>query len=264
MRATVLESFEGRSVVLAEDGLFYSIEGSYRTGEMIEYAESTDAGRYALRRKALLQKAAAAAACLVLLLSGAVYSYQNLMVYADVTLGGAMPVKCSLNRKNEVIRIEAVSEAGDDLAEDMNENGLKGRNIETVIEYAEKYIETHADDTADHKTTITVECRNETEKKRMEESLNQKYGGDDESGREKASGRDSGENSSGKETLNGPAGNNAGTGGSMDKSEKDPAEEEPPERGKNVGTDNVIDPDPPENGGAQNDEPHGDQPKDDK
>lgn len=263
MKATVLESSERRSVVLAEDGLFYSIEGSYQTGEIIEYTENADAGRYALRRKALLRKAAAVVACLVLLISGAIYSYQNLMVYADVTLDGAMPVKYSLNRKNEVIRIEAVNEAGDALAEDMIENGMKGKTVETAIEYAEKYIEAHSDDADEQKTTITVDCQNETEKNRMEESLNQKYGGADENRREKDSGIDFDNDPSEKGALKEPAGNNAGTDDVGNKSGKEPAgnETQALERGNGAGTDDTKAPGPPDNGGRQNDRPHDDPPK---
>lgn len=232
MKATVLGYSEGRSVVLAEDGLFYSIEGSYQTGEIIEYTEKAAMDRYASRRKALIKKAAAIAACFVMLLSGAFYSYQNLIVYADVTLDGVMPVKYILNRKNEVIRIEAVNEAGDALAGDMIENGLKGQKIETAIEYAEKYIETHSDDTAGQEVTITVDCRNETDKNRIERSLNQKYGEAAESE---------------KETLKGPAEDKAGT--------------KAPERADGAGRDDAKAPDPPDNGRGQNDRPHDDPPR---
>ena len=262
MKATVLESSEGRSVVLAEDGLFYSIEGSYQTGEKIEYEKRADAGRYALRRKAMLKKAAAAAACLILLLSGAFYSYQNLMVYADVTVDGAMPVKLSLNRKHEVIRIEAVSEDGDDLARDMNENGMKGKTIGTAVGYAEKYIEEHSDAASARKTIITVDCRNETEKNRMEETLNKKYGGTDESVKGDDSGGDNGKNPSEKGTPNESAGSSAGTDGG-NKAGKEPAGagKEAPERGSAAGTDDTGAPAPPDTGGGQNGSPHDDPPK---
>ena len=261
MKATVLESFEGRSVVLAEDGLFYSIEGSYQTGEIIEYTEKADINRYSIWRKALLQKAAAVAACLILLLSGTIYSYQNFMVYAYVTLDGAMPVKCSLNRKNEVIKIEAVNEDGDALAEDMIENGLKGQKIETAIEYAEKYIETHSDDTAGQEVTITVDCRNETDKNMMEKSLNQKNGEAAESGKGKDSGGDAGNDHLEKGTLKEPAGNKAGTDDSGNKPEKESAGTKAPERVDGAGSDDAKAPDPPDNGGGQNGRPHNDPPR---
>ena len=166
------------------------------------------------------------------------------MVYADVTIDGVMPVKVSLNRKNEVIRIEAVSKAGEDLADDMKENDLKGKSIEQAVGYAVRYIEeAHSEDADGQRTIITVECRNETKKNRMEKSLNKKYGGAAESGKEKDSGTE-------------PAYNDAGTDESGKKTNNHPAEKETPERGTDAGTNSTKVPNPPDNGGGQNNSPH--------
>ena len=209
MKATVLESADGRSVILAEDGLFYSTDGIYETGEIIEYeapaiyaeAEaqifdepayssgiagdprirqdgiSRSGDGYAVRRSALSRRIAAIAACLVIALSVTAYSYQNLMVYADVTLDGDMPVTFSLNRKGEIIRMEPADENGRALAEDMRENGMKGKSIEKALEYAEKYMVENDTDNEAHSFSVTVECRDPDEGKKMSKDLNNKFGG---------------------------------------------------------------------------------------
>ena len=86
----------------AEDGCFYEADGRYEVGDIIEYnAEKSAEKTFETVRRRTARRVAAVAACLVLLLSGALYSYNNLIVYADMTLGGDMPVVCGLNRKRK-------------------------------------------------------------------------------------------------------------------------------------------------------------------
>ena len=179
MKATILESAEGRSVILAEDGVFYDIEGTYQKGEIIEYEsgyKSAKTEAFSYKKTSVIKRIAAAAACLLIFLSGGIYSYNNLLVFANVTLDGDMPVICSLNRKGEVIRIRSMDESGDDLAENMLENGIKGRPIEEALEYAEKYITKYDTDDDGSTFEINVECKDKDEAKKLDKKLNSEYG----------------------------------------------------------------------------------------
>lgn len=64
MKATVIESQDGRSVILTEDGSFYTIEGSYIKGESIDYNSSSR--KQVSNGKRLAVICAIAAGCLVL------------------------------------------------------------------------------------------------------------------------------------------------------------------------------------------------------
>ena len=221
MKATVMESGGGRSVILAEDGLFYDIEGSYAVGSIIEYSkqESAATDAFRLRRARLVRRAAAVAACLVMALFGGLYSYRNLMVYADVTLDGGMPVKCSLNRRGEVIKVEALDESGEELAKQLNENGARGKTIEAVLSEAVVYIEKEGD-AEDKSFRVVVECSDKTVQKSMTKELNKEFaaepdkatdGGGSSGSRNSVGGSSPADQGAGGSTG---SGGNAGSGGS--------------------------------------------------
>ena len=176
MKATVLESANGRCVLLAEDGMFYSVYGDHLVGDTIEYETHDQEKRFMNVRGSIVSKAAAIAACLVLLLSGVGYSYQNLMVYADVTLESEMPVLWRLNRKHEVIKIEAVDKSGAALAANMSRSGIKGEKIEHALSYAEKYIKKYSKAGKKAAFTVVVDCKDEKEKEEMSLRLNEEFG----------------------------------------------------------------------------------------
>lgn len=179
MKATVLESACGKSIVLAEDGMFYSTVGDYRIGETIEYNAEQERSRYvASKKRSIIKIAASVAACLLLVISGISYSFQNLMVYADVTLEGKMAVKCRLNRNCEVIKIESVDESGKALAEDMSENGMKGQDIDSALKYAKKYIRKHLKKGEKTRLYVVVSCKDKDEKQKMTKELNEKFAGE--------------------------------------------------------------------------------------
>ena len=178
MKATVLESANGRCVILAEDGMFYSVYGDHLVGDTIEYKTHDQEKRFMNVRGSIVSKAAAIAACLVLLLSGVGYSYQNLMVYANVTLESEMPVLWRLNRKHEVIKIESVDKSGAALAANMSRSGIKGETIEQALSYAEKYIKKYSKSGKNAEFTVVVDCKNEKEKEELSLKLNEAFGGE--------------------------------------------------------------------------------------
>ena len=133
MKATVMESYNGKSVILTEDGVFRTVVGSYEVGSEIRYGTP-------IGRRKVAGRIAAAAACLLMVLSMGTYSYQNLMVYATVTLDGTAPIQLDLNRHDMVISVKAIDEAGEALAEELLDSGIKGEHFETALARAEQMI----------------------------------------------------------------------------------------------------------------------------
>ena len=133
MKATVMESNNGMSVILTEDGVFRTVVGSYEVGSEIRYGTPVN-------RRRLTSRIAAVAACLLMALSMGTYSYQNLMVYATVTLDGTAPIQMDLNRHDKVIGVKAIDEAGEALAAQLLDSGIKGEHFETALARAEQMI----------------------------------------------------------------------------------------------------------------------------
>jgi hypothetical protein len=128
-----MESYNGKSVILTEDGVFRTVVGSYEVGSEIRYGTP-------IGRRKVAGRIAAAAACLLMVLSMGTYSYQNLMVYATVTLDGTAPIQLDLNRHDMVISVKAIDEAGEALAEELLDSGIKGEHFETALARAEQMI----------------------------------------------------------------------------------------------------------------------------
>ena len=133
MKATVMESKNGTSVILTEDGVFHKVIGTYEVGSEIRYGTP-------IRRKRAASRIAAIAACLLMALSMGTYSYQNLMVYATVTLEGTAPIQLELNRHDKVINVKAMAKEGEELAERLLDSGIKGEHVRTALDRAEQII----------------------------------------------------------------------------------------------------------------------------
>ena len=139
MKATVMESRDGRAVILKADGTFQEIKGTYETGEIIEYTEKAEyrSGKHSAgagSRRSLMRTVTALAASLLLVFGVWTYSYQNLMVYATVTIDGDTPIQLELNRKNEVLRVEVLGESDPALENKLNESDIRGKSIEEAVE----------------------------------------------------------------------------------------------------------------------------------
>lgn len=116
MKAIVLSSDDGGSVILGSDGIVYEVASVYEVGDTVQYAPH--------RNYHILRRAAALAASLVILLSGIFgYSYQNLMVYATVKVDQLPGVEYRLNRKNRVVDIVGKTEMAKHTARILREGG---------------------------------------------------------------------------------------------------------------------------------------------
>lgn len=164
MRATVMESNNGRSVVLTEDGVFRTINGSYAVGSEISYAVP-------VRERKVTTRIAAAAACLLMMLSAGTFSYQNLLVYATVTLSGAAPIQLQLNRHDKVIGVKGMDESGEALAEELLDSGIRGERFEAAVARAEEMIAKHDGDKQTKPTKPQVQCKSADKVKALKDIL---------------------------------------------------------------------------------------------
>lgn len=132
MKATVMESRNGKAVILTEDGMFREVKGNYDVGWEFDFKEP---GRY---NRKMTSRIAAIAACLMMAVSMGAYSYQNLMVYATVTLNGTAPIQLELNRHDKVIGVKAIDESGEALAEQLLDSGIHGMKFQDAVAQAEQ------------------------------------------------------------------------------------------------------------------------------
>ncbi len=133
MKATVLSSKNGRSVILTENGTFRDVAGTYSVGAVIKYDEKAEILR---SRNKSLRKLARVAACLLLALLVGFYSYNYLVVFAEVTLESTPGIKYSLNHQGEVIGIKALKDTQKDTVNKLIRHGAKGKKLNEVANIA--------------------------------------------------------------------------------------------------------------------------------
>lgn len=126
MKAAVMKSENGTSVILTEDGIFRTIPGSYAVGEEITY--SIQSRR---RRKGFV--AAAVAACLCFAMVTGLWSWQTQMVYATVSLGETLSIEYHLNRLGHVLRVVALEPEAEAVARKLNDHDLRGESLRAAI-----------------------------------------------------------------------------------------------------------------------------------
>jgi hypothetical protein len=115
--------------------MFRTVKGNYDVGWEFDYKMPM------ARNKKMTSRIAAIAACLLMALSMGTYSYQNLMVYATVTLHGTAPIQLDLNRRDKVIDVKAVDKSGEALAEQLLDSGIKGTDFQEAVAKAEQMMQ---------------------------------------------------------------------------------------------------------------------------
>ncbi len=165
MKATVMESKNGKSVILTDDGIFREINGVREVGEVFEYQPP------AVRtNRAFTRRITAIAACLVLALGIGMFSYRDMAVYAKVSIGSEPGIEYSLNRKGKVVKVEALTEDYDEAVSELEESGVKGMTLDEAIDMT-------ADITGEHydpDTDVNVECKDKDEEEKIKEEAEKK------------------------------------------------------------------------------------------
>ncbi len=138
MKGIVLEIRDGVAAVLREDGVVVKSLQHCSVGDTVEVP-----GDHVIRLRTY-RRAAIAAAAAVLLLTGTVYGYNNIIPVSQVTVetGGA-ELSYTLNRKGRVLRMEAVNEEAREIVERLNA-GRNGSIIEKRITLTEALEQTIA------------------------------------------------------------------------------------------------------------------------
>ena len=126
------------AAVLREDGVVVKSLQHCSVGDTVEVP-----GDHVIRLRTY-RRAAIAAAAAVLLLTGTVYGYNNIIPVSQVTVetGGA-ELSYTLNRKGRVLRMEAVNEEAREIVERLNA-GRSGSIIEKRITLTEALEQTIA------------------------------------------------------------------------------------------------------------------------
>lgn len=160
-----MESKNGKSVILTEDGTFRTVKGNYSVGWEFDYKVPLSSNRK------MTSRIAAAAACLFMMMSMGVYSYQNLMVYATVTLHGTAPIQLELNRHDKVIGVRAIDESGEALAEQLLDSGIRGEYLEDAVAKAEKVMQAQKDGDSPRALLPQVQCKSSDKLKVLTDRL---------------------------------------------------------------------------------------------
>lgn len=116
MKAVVLETRDGYAAVLREDGTVEKIRRDCRVGETIELTEKANIVRFPGKAA---KWTAAAAAAVVLLSAGGTYGFNNAYAYSFVTLDANPSIEYVLNRKNQIIDVQALNEDAESVAAEL-------------------------------------------------------------------------------------------------------------------------------------------------
>lgn len=168
MKAVVLEIRDGVAAVLREDGTVEKIRRECRVGDTVELPER---GRIMTFPQKAARWAAGAAAAL-LLVSGGAYGYNNAYAYSYVTLDVNPSIEYVLNRRNLVLRVDALNEDGETLARALNDGGVRGEGLTDAIDettrllYEEAYLGGGESDIYIH-----VYSRGETQREALAEEV---------------------------------------------------------------------------------------------
>lgn len=143
MKAVVLEIKNEEAAVLREDGVFETVRGHYSVGDTIEIPDKQPETIPFTDRKNKVTKWIISAAAVIILAASliGIYSYQNLLVYASVRVEGDVSLEYDINRRGNVIAVHALNEFGEEVAERLNDQGVKNTPLSEVLDRASEIIE---------------------------------------------------------------------------------------------------------------------------
>ena len=127
MRAIVLEAKNGYSALLREDGIVIKQRGIREIGQEVDVAHS------AVPQWQRSLRAAVAAVALLGVLTASGWTYENAFAYSYATLDvGNTSIEYVLNRKGQVIDVNALNEYSEDSVGDVL-NNVKRQNLSDAI-----------------------------------------------------------------------------------------------------------------------------------
>lgn len=168
MKAIVLETRDGTAAVLRDDGVVLKVRGTYQVGETIELPDPKPAW-YA---RPQMRMAFTAAVIVLAILIGGLYNYTTVEAASYVTVEGDVGMEFVLNRRNQIISINASDESGEELKEKLEQAHVIGSTLSRAVELTNEFhyetLQNKEPDGADHALTYTVSSRDPS----LEEKLN--------------------------------------------------------------------------------------------
>ena len=136
MKAVVLELKNGKSAVLREDGVVLKVRGNYTVGETIELKPKPSFS-FQLPNISFAQpqiRMAMTAAILVFaIFIGGMYNYTTVQAAGYVAVEDNIGLELVINRRNQVIAVNATDESGEKIKEVLEQDDIKGKSLEEAL-----------------------------------------------------------------------------------------------------------------------------------
>ena len=169
MKAVILEIRDGKAAVLAEDGTVVKIKTDRPVGATVEIPAVAHSGT-----PRLVRIAASAAAALMLVCSGGYYTV-NAAPYAYVSVDVNPSIEYTINRRHQVIDIEAMNSDGQAIVAQIEERAGKKCSLTEAMEATAgvmrdaAYLDTDSEDYF----LVNISTDHEGEKQRLEQEVEQ-------------------------------------------------------------------------------------------
>lgn len=168
MKAVVMESENGRSFVLTEEGLFCEVRGDHKVGSVIDYTGFEERKPVKASSRIGMLRNTAAAACLALVLLAGTVAAIDPGSYATVDLSDEYSVQYLLDKDLKVTEVKATGEDGRELAARLESEGVRGRDINEAISMTEDLTGISYD--ADG-ASPEVSCRNGSDARKIKDDI---------------------------------------------------------------------------------------------
>lgn len=133
MKAVVMETKNGSSVVLREDGIFEKVNKTYEVGQTIEWNASLSAHRKRNYRR--IYRYVGAAACFAAVVTaGLGTTYQTAFACSYVSVDVNPSIEFTLNRMNRVLSVSGLNEDAQAIVEELNARGIRFDTLETALD----------------------------------------------------------------------------------------------------------------------------------
>ncbi|MCR4902939.1 MAG: hypothetical protein K6A23_08775 [Butyrivibrio sp.] len=178
MKAVVLEIRNGKAAVLTEKGEVITVRQKCSVGDTIQIRS--------INMTRIVKYTIPAVAAMIMVTFGSVFYYNTAMAYSYVTVEGDSNIQLTLNRKNEVIAIEALDEDSRTLVDELLENGIEKASLEDAMDKISQTVSSEkqqkssedSDDNTAYTTeaylTYTVKSSDEKTEKELSDRISEK------------------------------------------------------------------------------------------
>ena len=166
MKAVVLEVRGKEAVVLTTDGEIIKIrQKNLTTGDTIELSEKQAKGNVISYRE-ILRYGSVAAAVALILGSGGLYSYNNVVACSYVSLDSTPSIEYTLNRKNLVLDVTALNEEATEIVQELKDAGVKKSTLSEAMEMTAGLLEKYGYLDTDATDYVLINVSSDDEKLR--------------------------------------------------------------------------------------------------